>query len=58
MRQAIAFIMRQAEEGTAVDEVCRKAGISQATYYNWCEKYAGPMPMSCDARGRVIRGYR
>jgi putative transposase len=27
----IAFILRQAEEGTAVDEVCRKAGISEAT---------------------------
>lgn len=25
----IAFILRQAEEGTKVEEVCRKAGISQ-----------------------------
>ena len=33
----IAFILRQAEEGTAVGEVCRKAGISEATYYNWRE---------------------
>jgi len=31
--QQIAFILRQAEEGTAVEEVCRKAGISEATYY-------------------------
>lgn len=29
----IAFILRQAEEGTSVDEVCRKAGISSATFY-------------------------
>ena len=29
----IAFILRQAEEGTAVGEVCRKAGISEATFY-------------------------
>ncbi len=29
----IAFILRQAEEGTAVAEVCRKAGISDATFY-------------------------
>ena len=28
----IAFILRQAEDGTAVAEVCRKAGISEATY--------------------------
>ena len=40
----IAFILRQAEEGTAVGEVCRKAGISEATYYNWRKKYAGFMP--------------
>jgi putative transposase len=39
----IAFILRQAEEGTSVAEVCRKARISQATYFNW-KKYAGLMP--------------
>jgi putative transposase len=42
--QQIAFILRQAEEGTTVEEVCRKAGISEATYYNWRKKYAGLMP--------------
>ncbi len=42
--QQIAFILRQAEEGTAVSEVCRKAGISEATYYNWRKKYGGLMP--------------
>jgi putative transposase len=31
----IAFVLRQAEEGTAIGEVCRKAGISEATFYNW-----------------------
>jgi putative transposase len=30
----IAFILRQADEGTVVGEVCRKAGISEATFYN------------------------
>ena len=39
----IAFV-RQGEEGSPVDEVCRKAGISQATYYNWKKKYGGLMP--------------
>lgn len=29
--QQIAFILRQAEEGTTVEEVCRKAGISVQT---------------------------
>jgi putative transposase len=27
-----------------VAEVCRKAGVSQATYFNWKKKYAGLMP--------------
>ena len=27
--QQIAFILKQAEDGTSVEEVCRKAGISQ-----------------------------
>jgi putative transposase len=42
--QQIAFILRQAEEGTPVEGVCRKAGISEATYYNWRKKYGGLMP--------------
>ena len=29
----IAFVLKQAEDGTAVAEVCRKAGISEATFY-------------------------
>ncbi len=32
------------EEGTPVAEICRKAGISQATYFNWKKKYAGLLP--------------
>lgn len=40
----IAFILRQAEEGAPVGEVCRKAGISDATFYNWRKKYGGLMP--------------
>ena len=36
--------LRQAEEGTAVAEVCRKSGISEATFYAWRKKYAGLMP--------------
>jgi putative transposase len=39
-----AFIIRQGDEGTPVAEICRRAGISQATYFNWKKKYAGMMP--------------
>ena len=39
--QQIAFALRQAETGTRVAEVCRKMGISDATFYNWKKKYGG-----------------
>jgi putative transposase len=29
----IAFVLKQAEDGTPVGEVCRKPGISDATFY-------------------------
>ena len=37
----IVFVLRQAETGTKVAEVCRKMGISEATFYNWKKKYGG-----------------
>lgn len=40
----IAFVLKQAEDGTTVGEVCRKTGISEATFYAWRKKYAGLMP--------------
>lgn len=39
-----SFVIKQGEEGTPVAEICRKAGISQATYFHWKKKYAGLMP--------------
>ncbi|MBL8405367.1 MAG: transposase [Dechloromonas sp.] len=39
--EQIAFALRQAESGTAVGEVCRKMGVSEATFYNWKKKYGG-----------------
>jgi putative transposase len=39
-----AFILKQAEDGVPIGEVCRKVGISQATFYGWRKKYAGLLP--------------
>ena len=39
--EQIAFALRQAQTGTRVEEICRKFGVSQATFYNWKKKYAG-----------------
>lgn len=37
----IVFAIKQSETGVAVAEVCRKMGISEATFYNWKKKYGG-----------------
>lgn len=42
--QQIAFALKQAETGTSVQEVIRKLGISEQTFYNWKKKYGGLGP--------------
>lgn len=37
----IAFALRQAESGTAVEEICRKLGVSEPTFYRWKKQFGG-----------------
>ncbi|WP_027386008.1 transposase, partial [Chryseobacterium gregarium] len=37
----IIFALKQSETGVKVEEVCRKMGISEATFYNWKKKFGG-----------------
>ena len=39
--EQIGFALRQAELGTSVEEVCRKLGVTEATFYRWRRRYAG-----------------
>lgn len=39
--EQIAMALRQGEAGTPVEEICRKLGISDATYFRWKKKYGG-----------------
>lgn len=39
-----AFILKQGADGMPVADICRKAGISPATYFNWKKKYDGLLP--------------
>ena len=39
--EQIVAVLRQVEAGARVDDICRKVGISQATYYLWKRKYSG-----------------
>lgn len=42
--EQIVFALRQAELGTSVLEVCRKLGVSDATFCTWRKKYGGISP--------------
>lgn len=39
--EKIIGVLKEAEAGMKVAEVCRKHGISDATYYNWKSKFGG-----------------
>ena len=38
--EQVAYVLRQAEAGTPVSDVCRQLGIAEATFYVWKKKYA------------------
>lgn len=37
----IVAILKEADAGLKVSDICRKHGVSDATYYNWKSKYGG-----------------
>jgi putative transposase len=39
--EQIIAVLREGEAGARVSDLCRRHGISDATYYNWKAKYAG-----------------
>ena len=49
----IVGILKEADSGVAVKDVCRKHGISDATYYKWKSKYGG-LEMSDVRRAREL----
>ena len=42
--QQIIRVLKESEAGAKTPELCRKHGISEATFYNWRKRYAGLMP--------------
>ncbi len=39
--EQITMALRQAEVGTPVEEICRKLGVSQATFFRWKKHFGG-----------------
>jgi putative transposase len=53
-QEQVAYALRQAETGTAVGDVCRQLGISEATFYAW--KALRPLGRPRGAAGAAARG--
>ena len=49
----IIAVLKQAEAGTPVPELCREHGISSATFYKWRSKFGG-MEVSMVARMKEL----
>lgn len=49
----IIAVLKQAEAGTPVPELCREHGISSATFYKWRSKFSG-MEVSMVARMKEL----
>jgi putative transposase len=39
--EQIIAVLKEGEAGASVTDLCRKYGMSDATYYNWKSKYSG-----------------
>ena len=39
--EQIIQVLHEAQAGAAIEELCRRHGISQATYYKWKQKFGG-----------------
>jgi putative transposase len=53
--EQIIAILREQEAGAKTAEVCRKHGISDATFYKWKAKFGG-MEVSDARRLKVLEG--
>jgi putative transposase len=50
----IIAVIKSVKAGRTVKDVCREAGISEATYYNWKSRYGG-MEASDIKKSRILR---
>ena len=55
--EQIAYALRQADGGAPIGNVCRRVGVSEATFYVWKKQY-GQFGMSEMREMRQLRGAR
>ena len=39
--EQIVYVLKQAENGEKITDLCRKMGVSEATFYNWRKRFSG-----------------
>ena len=39
--EQIVYVLKQAENGEKITDLCRKMGVSEATFYNWRKRFNG-----------------
>ena len=56
--QQISYALRQSESGVSIQEITRKMGATEATFYRWKKKFAGmdkkaqaTLPDRCNVQG-------
>ena len=54
--EQIIAVLKDAQAGVSVQDLCRKHGISDATFYKWRAKYAGPGSQRCEEAAPTGRG--
>jgi putative transposase len=42
--EQITTVLKQAEAGAAIGDLCRQVGISEQTFYRWKKAYGGMLP--------------
>ena len=50
--EQIIGVLKESESGVKIDELCRKHGMSQGTYYAWKAKFGG---MDIDEARRLLQ---
>lgn len=53
--EEIAFLLREAETGVAIDAICASAHVSVGTFYRWRRRLGGLPPAGISRLGRVER---
>ena len=52
--EQIIAVLQEAQAGATIEELCRRHGISQGTYYKWKQKFSGACPRLTTSLG-VLR---